>query len=92
MEWAKSQNNLGNALYSLGARNSDVALLEKSLVSFDAALRVFTPEGDPMRWATTINNRAASQVQLADVTYFSTQDEEMAAMMAVGRTRPIFRW
>ncbi|MEO6395031.1 MAG: tetratricopeptide repeat protein, partial [Devosia sp.] len=82
VDWAKSQNNLGNALYSLGARNSDVALLEKSLVAFDAALRVFTREAEPIRWATVVNNRAASQVQIADVTYFSTQDEEMAAMMA----------
>jgi tetratricopeptide (TPR) repeat protein len=79
--WAKTQNNLGNALYSLGARREDLGLLRQSITALEAALTVFTPEAEPLRWATVINNIAASQTQIATVTYAATSDAEMAASM-----------
>ncbi|MEM7311378.1 MAG: hypothetical protein AAF682_32235 [Planctomycetota bacterium] len=46
LQWATTQNNLGNALRSLGQREGDPARLGEAVDAFRAALQVFR-EGAP---------------------------------------------
>ena len=55
MDWAMTQNNLGNALRVLGERGDDDAL-KGAVTAYRDALTVYTPEAAPMQWATTQNN------------------------------------
>jgi len=43
LDWAATQNNLGNALRTLGARESGTARLEEAVEAYSAALTVFVP-------------------------------------------------
>ena len=56
MNWAATQNNLGNALHSLGERDSDTALLEQAVAAYQRALEEYTRARVPMNWAMTQNN------------------------------------
>ena len=40
LDWAMTQNNLANALATLGERESGAARLEEAIVAFDACLTV----------------------------------------------------
>jgi len=51
------QNNLGNALTTLGARESGTARLEEAVSAYRAALQERTRERVPLDWAMTQNNR-----------------------------------
>ena len=50
-----TQNNLGNALQSLGERESGTARLEQAVEANRAALEEYT-ERVPLHWALTQNN------------------------------------
>jgi tetratricopeptide (TPR) repeat protein len=56
MDWATTQNNLGNALADLGARAGDTDALQDAVTAYRAALEVYTREASPMDWAMTQNN------------------------------------
>jgi hypothetical protein len=45
LDWAITQNNLGNALHALGERESGTARLEEAVAAYDSALAVFVPAG-----------------------------------------------
>jgi tetratricopeptide (TPR) repeat protein len=49
-------NLLGNALWTLGARESGTARLEQAVAAYRAALEEYTRERVPLDWATTQNN------------------------------------
>ena len=51
-----TQNNLGNALWTLGERESGTARLEEAVAAYRAALEEWTRERVPLDWATTQNN------------------------------------
>ena len=51
-----TQNNLGNALQSLGERESGTARLEEAVAAYRAALEERTRERVPLDWAMTQNN------------------------------------
>jgi len=51
LEWAKSQNSLGNILAALGQQRMDAALFEKAIASFTCALDEFDQENTPSDWA-----------------------------------------
>jgi tetratricopeptide (TPR) repeat protein len=51
-----TQNNLGNALRTLGQRESGTARLEEAAAAFRAALQEYTRERVPLDWAMTQNN------------------------------------
>ena len=55
-DWAATQNNLGAALQTLGARESGTARLEEAVVAYRAALEESTRERVPLNWAATQNN------------------------------------
>ena len=56
LDWAMTQNNLGNALARFGAREEGTALLEEAVAAYRAAMEVYTRERVPLDWATTQNN------------------------------------
>jgi tetratricopeptide (TPR) repeat protein len=56
LKWAAAQNNLGNVLGALGARESRLSLLEEAVSAYRNALQVFTRDHTPLDWATTQNN------------------------------------
>jgi hypothetical protein len=56
LEWAMTQNSLGNVLRALGEREGGVALLEEALTAFREALKVQTCEVAPLDWAMTQRN------------------------------------
>jgi tetratricopeptide (TPR) repeat protein len=56
LDWAMTQNNLGNALTILGARESGTARLEEAVTAYRAALLETTRERVPLDWAGTQTN------------------------------------
>ena len=56
LDWATTQNNLGNALSTLGERESGTARLEEAVAAYRAALEEWTRERVPLDWAMTQNN------------------------------------
>ncbi len=61
LNWATTQNNLGNALLRLGERESGTARLEEAVAAYRAALTERTRERVPLDWATTQNNLGESR-------------------------------
>lgn len=57
-EWATIQNNLGNALSTLGGRESGTARLEEAVTAYRASLEEWTRDRAPLEWAATQNNLA----------------------------------
>ena len=51
LEWARTQMNLGNALSTLGERESGTARLEEAVAAYRAALEERTRERVPLEWA-----------------------------------------
>ena len=56
LDWAMTQNNLGSALQTLGARESGTARLEEAVAAYRAALEERTRDRVPLDWAMTQNN------------------------------------
>ena len=56
LDWAMTQNNLGNALLNLGAREPGTARLEEAVAAYRAALEERTRDRVPLDWARTQNN------------------------------------
>src|SRR5262249_41254815 len=55
LDWAATQNNLGNALRELGERESGTARLEEALAAYREALTEHTRARVPLAWAMTQN-------------------------------------
>jgi CHAD domain-containing protein len=55
LDWAMTQNNLGTALMTLGARGDDDALRD-AITAYRNALKEYTCERVPLDWAMTQNN------------------------------------
>ena len=55
-EIGSGQNNLGNALWRLGERESSTARLEQAVAAYTAALAERTRDRVPLDWAMTQNN------------------------------------
>ena len=58
LQWAETQISLGNALESLGERESGTARLEEAVAAYRAALTEWTRERAPYYWAWTQENLA----------------------------------
>ena len=58
LDWATTQNNLANALRTLGERESGTAKLEEAVAAYREALKERTRERVPLDWAMTQNNLA----------------------------------
>jgi hypothetical protein len=55
LDWAGTQNRLGNVLARLGAREGGTARLEEAVAAYRDALKELTRERVPRRWAGTQN-------------------------------------
>ena len=55
-QWAMARGNLGNALVSLGVRESDSTHLEEAVTAFRDALLECARESVPLQWAAIQNN------------------------------------
>src|SRR6516164_1104 len=56
LDWATTQNNLGNALARLGERESGTARLEEAVAAYREALKERTRERVPLQWAGAQHN------------------------------------
>jgi tetratricopeptide (TPR) repeat protein len=56
LDWAMTQSSLGNALLTLGERESGTARLEEAVTAYRAALEERTRDRVPLDWATTQSN------------------------------------
>lgn len=56
LEWATTQNNLGNALTALGERESGTERLEEAVGTYRAALEELTRDRVPLRWSGRQDN------------------------------------
>jgi len=53
LDWARTQNDLGIALWTLGERESGTARLEEAVAAYRAALEEYTRDRVPLDWART---------------------------------------
>jgi tetratricopeptide (TPR) repeat protein len=60
LDWAATQNNLGDALRILGERKNDTTRLDEAVTAYRAALMEFTRKRVPLQWAMTQNNLGAA--------------------------------
>jgi tetratricopeptide (TPR) repeat protein len=79
LAWAATQNNLGNALATLGVRETGTARLEKAMAAYSAALSECTRERAPLQWASTQLNLAAALVRLGERESGTARLEEAVA-------------
>ncbi len=56
LDWAAAQNNLGNALWTLGGRESGTGRLEEAVAAYRAALEELSRDRVPLQWAGTQDN------------------------------------
>ena len=79
LDWATTQNNLGNALRMLGERESDTARLEEAVTAYRDALTERTRERVPLGWAMTQNNLGAALWTLGERESGTARLEEAIA-------------
>ena len=66
LDWAQTQNNLGNALAALGERESGTVRLEEAVLAYRAALEERTRDRVPLQWAQTQTNLGAALETLGE--------------------------
>ena len=66
LDWATTQNNLGNALQTLGERESGTARLEEAVAAYRAALQECTRDAVPLQWGMTQNNLGSTLRMLGE--------------------------
>jgi hypothetical protein len=66
LDWAMTQNNLGNALQRLGERESGTVRLEQAVTAYRAALEERTRDRVPLDWAATQNNLGRALLRLGE--------------------------
>ena len=79
LDWATTQNNLGNALLRLGERESGTARLEEAVAAYRAALQEYARERVPLDWATTQNNLGNALWRLGERESGTARLEEAVA-------------
>ena len=65
LQWAMTQNNLGNALLNLGKRESGTEMLTKVAAANCEALTVFDKARSPYYWQGTQGNLDKAQALIA---------------------------
>jgi hypothetical protein len=64
--WTRTQNNLGNTLFSLGSLAGDPKRVEEAIAAFRNVLKVLTHEDMPADWASTQNSLGITLRSLGD--------------------------
>ena len=84
LDWANTQDNLGDALVFLGNRESRTGSLELAANAYRAALEVFTPEH--MNWATTQRKLMLVEETIENLLTNPTTSERGIAALLVRRS------
>ena len=97
LQWAGTQNNLGNALRALGDRESGTKRLEEAIVAYRTALEEWTRDRVPLDWATTQNNLGTALGTLGERESGTARLEEAvvafrAALKECTRDRVPLNW
>jgi tetratricopeptide (TPR) repeat protein len=79
LDWAATQNNLGNALQALGWREGGTARLEEAVAAYRDALRECTRGRVPLQWAMTQNNLGTALRTLGERESGTARLEEAVA-------------
>jgi hypothetical protein len=66
LDWARTQNNLGTALWTLGERESGTAKLEEAVAAYRESLKEKTRERVPLDWARSLGSEGVALVLLAE--------------------------
>jgi tetratricopeptide (TPR) repeat protein len=66
LDWAGTQDNLGNALLRLGERERSIQRLREAIDAYKAALQERTRERVPLHWAGTQNNLGNALLRLGE--------------------------
>ncbi len=66
LQWATTQNNLGNALSALGEREDGTLRLQEAVAAYQGALEVFRPAAASYYVVLTERNLARAEAQLAE--------------------------
>jgi hypothetical protein len=64
--WATTQTDLGDALQTLGKRESGTARLEEAVAAYQAALMEWTRDRAPLQWALNTGNQGVALRTLAE--------------------------
>ena len=78
-DWARTQNNLGTALSSLGELTGSGERLEEAVAAYRAALEVYTRDEMPADWAGMQNNLGTTLSMLGELTGSGERLEEAVA-------------
>jgi tetratricopeptide (TPR) repeat protein len=89
LDWAGTQNNLGNVLATLGKRESGTRRLEEAVSAFREALEERIRERVPLEWAQTQNNLGNALQALGQRESGTKRLEE--ALVAVGLAWDAYR-
>jgi len=97
LDWAATQNNLGDALRILGERKSDTTRLEDAVTAYRAALLEFTRERAPLQWAVTQNNLGNALQRLGERESGAARLDDAvtayrAALLELTRDRAPLQW
>jgi tetratricopeptide (TPR) repeat protein len=96
LDWAQTQNHLGNVLRLLGQEDPGTALLVEALAAYRAAIEERTRERAPLQWASTQNNLGnvlanlgerepgAERLEQAVATYRTTLEERTRERVPLG--------
>ena len=86
MQYATTQNNLGNAYTNLPEVRDKEANLKLAIVAFEEALRVHAFEAFPVQYASTQNNLGTAYSSMAEV-----HEREANLNLAIGAFREALR-
>jgi tetratricopeptide (TPR) repeat protein len=78
LDWAMTQNNLGEVLLRLGEREGGTARLEEAIAAYREALAERTNARVPLYWAESTGNQGVALMLLAE----RRGDAEMAKVAA----------
>lgn len=76
LDWAATQNNLGNVLRTLGERESGTENLTESVAAYREALQEFTRARVPLDWAMTQMNLGGALLRLGELESGTARLEE----------------
>ena len=79
LDWATTQDNLGNALFRLGERESGTTQLKEAVAAFRAALEERTRERVPLDWAKVQHNLGDALAVLGEWESGTARLEEAVA-------------
>jgi tetratricopeptide (TPR) repeat protein len=92
LQWAATQNSLGNALMILGERETGTARLEEAVGAFREALIEWTRVRQPLAWAATQGNLGNALTRLGERESGTARFEEAVAAYREAMRATIRAW